>query len=226
VPERVASPARRFARRARRTRALAGAGAVADSTTLFPPHVTEKGIDRTVLPNGLTVLSEPYPGVRSIAIGAWVRAASMHEKRDEMGVSHMLEHLVFKGTKNRSAKEIASALESLGGSLDVSPTVLGLIGRPYETMFFGRDLLHDPPGTFRALINHDRDVGMFEQDRLVVLGLQKTVEFYQGDPKIAEIQPLTQLSPNDLELEKDAEAIYQVADELYMKRHYHLDAGK
>jgi predicted Zn-dependent peptidase len=80
--------------------------------------VTESGVERTVLPNGLTVLSEPYPGVRSIAIGAWVRAASMHETRDEMGVSHMLEHLVFKGTKNRSAKEIASTLESLGGSLD------------------------------------------------------------------------------------------------------------
>ena len=80
--------------------------------------MAEKGVDRTVLPNGLTVLSEPYPGVRSIAIGAWVRAASMHEAREEMGVSHMLEHLVFKGTKNRSAKEIASTLESLGGSLD------------------------------------------------------------------------------------------------------------
>jgi len=80
--------------------------------------MAEKGVERTVLPNGLTVLSEPYPGVRSIAIGAWVRAASMHESREEMGVSHMLEHLVFKGTKNRSAKEIASALESLGGSLD------------------------------------------------------------------------------------------------------------
>ena len=56
--------------------------------------------------------------MRSIAIGAWVRAASMHERREEMGVSHMLEHLVFKGTRNRSAKAIASALESLGGSLD------------------------------------------------------------------------------------------------------------
>ncbi len=80
--------------------------------------MAEKGIERTVLPNGLTVLSEPYPGVRSIAIGAWVRAASMHERREEMGVSHMLEHLVFKGTENRSAKEIAHTLESLGGSLD------------------------------------------------------------------------------------------------------------
>jgi predicted Zn-dependent peptidase len=91
---------------------------VADGTGLLAPDVSEKGVERTVLPNGLTVLSEPYPGVRSIAIGAWVRAASMHEKREEMGVSHMLEHLVFKGTRNRSAKQIASTLESLGGSLD------------------------------------------------------------------------------------------------------------
>jgi predicted Zn-dependent peptidase len=91
---------------------------VADGTAFLAPHVAEKGVERTVLPNGLTVLSEPYPGVRSIAIGAWVRAASMHETREEMGVSHMLEHLVFKGTRHRSAKEIASALESLGGSLD------------------------------------------------------------------------------------------------------------
>lgn len=91
---------------------------MADGTTAFASHVTEKGVERTVLPNGLTVLSEPYPGVRSIAVGAWVRAASMHERRDEMGVSHMLEHLVFKGTQNRSAREIAASLESLGGSLD------------------------------------------------------------------------------------------------------------
>jgi arylsulfatase A-like enzyme len=113
---------------------------------------------------------------------------------------------------------------ALGNSLDVSPTVLGLIGRPYETLFFGRDLLHDPPDTFRALINHDRDVGLFAHNRLVVLGLQKTVEFYQGDPKIAEILPLTQTASDDMELEKNAEAIFQVADELYMNRRYHLDA--
>jgi predicted Zn-dependent peptidase len=58
------------------------------------------------------------PGVRSVAFGAWVRAASLHEPRDKMGVSHLLEHMVFKGSECRSAKEIALALESLGGSLD------------------------------------------------------------------------------------------------------------
>jgi predicted Zn-dependent peptidase len=76
------------------------------------------GLRRTVLPNGLTVLSEQVPGVRSVSFGAWVRAASIHEARDRMGVSHLLEHMVFKGTEHRSAKEIALALEVLGGSLD------------------------------------------------------------------------------------------------------------
>ncbi len=76
------------------------------------------GLRRTVLPNGLTVLSEQIPGVRSVAFGSWVRAASVHESRDRMGVSHLLEHMVFKGTERRSAKEIAVSLESLGGSLD------------------------------------------------------------------------------------------------------------
>jgi predicted Zn-dependent peptidase len=73
---------------------------------------------RTVLPNGLTVLSERMPGVRSVAFGAWVRAASLHETPDKMGVSHLLEHMVFKGTARRSAKQIALELEALGGSLD------------------------------------------------------------------------------------------------------------
>jgi predicted Zn-dependent peptidase len=73
---------------------------------------------RTVLPNGLTVLSEYMPGVRSVAFGAWVRAASLHESPEKMGVSHMLEHMVFKGTPTRSARDLALALETLGGSLD------------------------------------------------------------------------------------------------------------
>ncbi len=58
------------------------------------------------------------PGVRSVAFAAWVRAASLHEPRERMGVSHLLEHMVFKGTKRRTAHEIALSLEALGGSLD------------------------------------------------------------------------------------------------------------
>jgi predicted Zn-dependent peptidase len=80
--------------------------------------LVEANLQRTVLPNGLTVLSEHVPGVRSVAFGAWVRAATLHEPKAKMGVSHLLEHMVFKGTPRRSAKEISLALEALGGSLD------------------------------------------------------------------------------------------------------------
>lgn len=82
----------------------------------------EQGVMRTVLPNGLTVLSESVPGVRSVAFGAWVRAASMHEPPEHMGIAHMLEHMVFKGTTRYSARELALALEVLGGSLDAYTT--------------------------------------------------------------------------------------------------------
>ena len=78
----------------------------------------DASLRRTILPNGLTVLSEHMPGVRSVSFGAWVRAASLHEPRERMGISHLLEHMVFKGTARRSAHEIALSLEALGGSLD------------------------------------------------------------------------------------------------------------
>jgi predicted Zn-dependent peptidase len=78
----------------------------------------DAAISRTDLPNGLVVVTERLSGVRSAAAGIWVRTASGHESRDKMGVSHLLEHMVFKGTVKRSARDIALALESRGGSLD------------------------------------------------------------------------------------------------------------
>ena len=78
----------------------------------------DQGLHQTVLPNGLTVLTEALPGVRSIAAGVWVRTASAHEVRSKMGVSHLLEHMVFKGTERRTAQQIAFSLETRGGSLD------------------------------------------------------------------------------------------------------------
>jgi predicted Zn-dependent peptidase len=82
----------------------------------------DTGVSRTTLPNGLTVLSEYVPGVRSVAIGAWVRSGSMHERAEQMGVAHLLEHMVFKGTQKYSAKALALSLEVLGGSLDAYTT--------------------------------------------------------------------------------------------------------
>jgi phosphoglycerol transferase MdoB-like AlkP superfamily enzyme len=112
---------------------------------------------------------------------------------------------------------------TLGSSLDVSPTVLGLIGRPYETLFFGRDLLNDPPGGARALLNHNRDIGMFANGGMVVLGLQKTAAYYEGDPKVSELILAAQRTPALEELERNATALYQVADDLYTHRKYRID---
>jgi predicted Zn-dependent peptidase len=73
---------------------------------------------KTELKNGLRIVSEKRPSVRSIALGVWVDVGSRHEAPDENGITHLIEHMVFKGTRKRSAGQIAASLESLGGALN------------------------------------------------------------------------------------------------------------
>jgi predicted Zn-dependent peptidase len=75
-------------------------------------------IQKAVLDNGLTVLSERMPNLRSISLGIWLKKGSRHEAESENGISHFIEHLVFKGTKRRSAREIAKVIDSIGGQID------------------------------------------------------------------------------------------------------------
>ena len=75
-----------------------------------------------VLDNGIRVITERRPDVRSAAVGVWIDQGSAHESPESAGVSHLMEHLVFKGTERRTAHEIALSLESLGGSLDAYTT--------------------------------------------------------------------------------------------------------
>ncbi|HWX21936.1 MAG TPA: LTA synthase family protein [Candidatus Binatia bacterium] len=115
-------------------------------------------------------------------------------------------------------------IPQLGGSLDVAPTLLGLVGRPYETMFFGHDLFNCRPENGRAFLNHNRDIGLFARDQLVVLGLMQTAEFYTGDPKVVDMKPLLAPTDSARELEQDAIALYQVADDLYVHQRYRIDS--
>ncbi|MCP4684859.1 MAG: insulinase family protein [bacterium] len=73
---------------------------------------------KTTLRNGVRVVTERLPSVRSISIGVWFDVGSRNETPEENGLSHFIEHLVFKGTRSRNARQIASALESVGGSLN------------------------------------------------------------------------------------------------------------
>ena len=77
---------------------------------------------KTVLPDGLRIISESIPSVRSISIGLWVDIGSRDEPEDIEGVSHFIEHMVFKGTTSRSAFDIVSHIESVGGMLNAFTT--------------------------------------------------------------------------------------------------------
>ena len=74
--------------------------------------------NKTVLSNGLIIISEAIPYVRSISLGLWLNVGSRDEAAQSNGISHFIEHMVFKATKNRNAAEIASFLESVGGALN------------------------------------------------------------------------------------------------------------
>src|SRR3954463_2674715 len=77
-----------------------------------------RSIKKQVLPNGLTILTERMEHIRSVAIGIWVKTGSRHEDADVNGISHFVEHMVFKGTKTRTALDIARQMDSIGGNMD------------------------------------------------------------------------------------------------------------
>src|SRR5690242_17527046 len=75
-------------------------------------------IYKDTLPNGLVVISEPMPHVHSVSVGIWVRSGSRREPPELNGVSHFIEHMVFKGTRRRTAEDIAREVDSVGGMVD------------------------------------------------------------------------------------------------------------
>jgi len=79
---------------------------------------TIRNIEATTLKNGVRVISEEMPHVRSVSMGVWIKTGSRRETSEENGISHFIEHMLFKGTKNRSAEDIARSVDSIGGGLD------------------------------------------------------------------------------------------------------------
>ncbi len=78
----------------------------------------ERNLRRTELPNGLIVLTEQMDHLRSVAMGVWTKSGSRCEAAEVNGISHFVEHMLFKGTKSRSAQRIAREMDSIGGNLD------------------------------------------------------------------------------------------------------------
>lgn len=128
---------------------------------------------KTVLANGIRVVSETIPYVRSVSVGIWANVGSRYETGSENGITHFLEHMVFKGTKNRNVREIAQSLESLGGYLNAFTT-------KEQTCFYARvldehtnravDVLSDL--VQHATFKHEE----LEKEKLVVIEELKNAE--------------------------------------------------
>ena len=89
---------------------------------MSPAANSNPAVKKTTLPGGIRVVSEEMPHVRSVAVGVWIDAGSRAESDEESGISHFVEHMVFKGTSNRSADDIACSIDSIGGQLDAFTT--------------------------------------------------------------------------------------------------------
>lgn len=131
---------------------------------------------KTTLPNGVRIVTEEIEHVRSVAVGIWVGAGSRDEKEGYEGISHFIEHMLFKGTKNRTARQIAESLEAVGGQLNAFTT------KEY-TCYYARvldedfdlalDVLNDM--FFESLFDEDE----IEKEKRVVI---EEIKMYEDSP--------------------------------------------
>ena len=128
---------------------------------------------KTVLPNGVRVVTETIPYVKSVSLGFWLGTGSRYEDADNHGVAHFIEHLLFKGTEKRSAKDIAEAADEIGGQMNAFTA-------KECTCYYMRVLDYHLPRAFDILsdmlMNSTFKEDDVEREREVVLEEEKMVE--------------------------------------------------
>jgi predicted Zn-dependent peptidase len=130
-------------------------------------------IRKTVLSNGLTILTESMPHIKSVSLGVWLKKGSRHEQEVDNGISHFIEHLVFKGTKTRSAQDIALAIDKLGGQVDA------FTGKEYTCFYFRALDEHLPVAidlVTDIVVSPRFDVADIEKERKVIFEEIRMVE--------------------------------------------------
>lgn len=123
-------------------------------------------IQTHTLPNGFRIVTESMPGLKSASIGIWVQAGGRHERLEQNGIAHFLEHMAFKGTKTRSALQIAEAIEDVGGYINAytSREMTAYYARVLEEdVTLGLDVIAD------ILLNPVFDPSEIEVERGVIL---------------------------------------------------------
>ncbi len=132
---------------------------------------------KEVLPDGLTLLFERVPGVRSVSVGVWLRMGSRHEPARLSGICHFIEHLVFKGTETRSARDISLLTDRIGGNLDAFTS-------REMTCFYARALDEHLPiavDLLADIVRHPRfEADELERERNVIL---EEIRMVQDSPE-------------------------------------------
>ncbi|MCL6706214.1 insulinase family protein [Pseudomonas sp. R2.Fl] len=116
-------------------------------------------VECTRLPSGLTVVTESMPHLESVALGTWIKSGSRDETDEEHGIAHLLEHMAFKGTKSRSARQIAEQIENVGGELNAATST-------ETTAYYARVLMDDVPLAVDILADILTD-SVFDEDELM-----------------------------------------------------------
>jgi predicted Zn-dependent peptidase len=120
----------------------------------------------TTLSNGITVVTETMPHLESAVLGVWVRSGSRDENNDEHGIAHLLEHMAFKGTKRRTARQIAEEIENVGGEVNAATST-------ETTSYYARVLKDDVPLAIDILADiltsSAFDEGELEREKHVIL---------------------------------------------------------
>jgi predicted Zn-dependent peptidase len=133
---------------------------------------------KTVLPNGVKVITETIPYVRSVSLGLWLDVGSRDEPGQSSGISHFIEHMVFKGTQTRTASEIASYIESVGGVLNA---FTGREQTCYYSKFLDEHLEKAVEILFDLINNPVFDSSDIEKEKKVVLEEIRDIEDSPGD---------------------------------------------
>ena len=145
---------------------------------------------RRVLPNGMRVVCECLPGYRSVSMGVWINAGSVYELGSESGAAHFIEHMLFKGTKNRSASDIAEEMDAVGGNLNAFTS-------KECTCFYGRVLLRDA-GTLASVLSDLIENSVLDP---------KDIELEKG--VVCEEIAMTEDTPEDLVSDTAASGFYE-----------------
>jgi predicted Zn-dependent peptidase len=147
---------------------------------------TERNLRRTVMPNGLIVLTERMEYMRSVAMGVWIKSGSRCEPAEMNGITHFVEHMLFKGTRSRSAQQIAREMDSIGGNLDAftgKETICFNVKSLAEHVPIALDVLAD------LVLNPVFDAPEMERERGVIL---EEIKLDEDNPEVLVHELFTQ----------------------------------